>query len=64
MGMGRAHDAHVQLVREADVRDEAPASGDERRIFKAGERLADGVFRHDDAPMSAAAARTAFTMFS
>ena len=34
MGMARAHHAHMKLMRESQVCDEAPLTGEERRIFE------------------------------
>src|SRR5262249_14399532 len=41
VGVARANDAHVQLVREGDVAGEAAAPADHGRIFQALDRLAD-----------------------
>ena len=41
VGVRRAHDAHVQLMREIDVAGELAAAGDQRRVFQPRDRLAD-----------------------
>ena len=71
MGVGRAHDAHVQLVREADIADELAAPGEQRRVLEPRDRAAENatgerVRGHADhfrpSRSSAIAARTAATM--
>jgi hypothetical protein len=44
---GRAHDPHVQLIREREIGDEAPLAGQERRILEPRHRSADqpGLYR-------------------
>jgi hypothetical protein len=67
MGIGRTHQAQVQLVRKRHVAGKAAAPDDQRRVFEPFDRGADPAFRfdrHARAFMSAAAARTALTMFS
>ncbi len=41
MRIGRAHDPHVQLMRERDVADKAAASGDQRRVLQPRHRAAE-----------------------
>ncbi len=75
VGVVRANDAHVELVRKGNVGGEAAAAPHQRRVFKACNRLPDPLvvgalvaLRHRRPPgaalILAAAARTAFTMFS
>ncbi len=71
MGVRRAHDPHVQLVRKAQIADKLAAPRDERRVLKPRDRPAYNSrqrrFRgagHGRLPRSSAnAARTASTMF-
>ena len=44
MRVRRAHDAHVQLMREIDVAGERAAAGDQRRVFQPLDRLAERFF--------------------
>ena len=75
VGVIRAHDAHVELVRKGNVGGEAAAAPHQRRVFQPCNRLPDPLvvgalvaLRHRRPPgaalILAAAARTAFTMFS
>ena len=43
IGIGRAHNAHMQLAREADIADEGPSPGQQRRILQPSDRLAEKV---------------------
>jgi hypothetical protein len=70
MGVGRAHDPHVQLMREAEIADELAAPGDQRRVFEPRHRPTDHpscLQRHLAGHLRASrhslsAARTAATM--
>ncbi len=61
MREGRAHDAHVQLMRKRDIGREAAPAGDERGVLLAADGSADQ--RHQRDRISCAAARTALMMF-
>jgi hypothetical protein len=41
MGMIRAHDAHVELMRKRNVTGKPAASSDQRRVFQTFNRLSD-----------------------
>ena len=59
MGMRRAHDAHVQLMRKIDVAGELAAAGDQRRVFQPLDRLADPLGDSSPARIHAAARSSA-----
>ena len=63
VGVTGTHDAHVELVREIDVRRVAAAPGDERQVLQPFDCLPDELCLHSRARISFAAARTALTMF-
>ena len=44
-GIGRAHDAHMQLVRKPDIGDKGAPPGQQRRVFQPGQRLAENAVR-------------------
>ena len=41
IGIGRAHDAHMQLAREADIADEGASPGQQRRVLQPSHRPAE-----------------------
>ena len=41
IGIGRAHDAHMQLAREADITDEGASPGQQRRVLQPSHRPAE-----------------------
>src|SRR6202045_2497230 len=41
IGIGRAHNAHMQLVREADIADEGAPPGEQRRVLQPSQRVAE-----------------------
>ena len=43
--ISRAHDAHMQLMREPDIADEGPLPGQQRRILQPNHRLAEDAVR-------------------
>jgi hypothetical protein len=48
MGMGRAKEHGVKLLRSHDVMDITRAAGEEAPIFPAAKRYPDPIFRHCD----------------
>ncbi len=67
VGMVGANDAHMKLVRKGDVAGETSGPSDQRRVLQPLDRPPDPfpvAGRHRPALILAAAARTAFTMFS
>src|SRR5271167_1055310 len=48
MGMGRAQEHGMKLLRSHDVMDIAPATGEEAAIFPATKRYPDPIFGHCD----------------
>ena len=66
MGVVRAHDAHVELVRKRDIAGETAAASHQRRVFQTRDGAADPFVvagRQRPAPILVAAARTDLMMF-